>query len=73
MCRTKRLLAAEQQCGCVTLCDCGTVHLTVGIASLALDEKTLRQLHRLLGAALKQLPDRADDLAQATMPSVRLQ
>jgi hypothetical protein len=66
MCTTKKLLAVEQQFGCVTRCDCGTIHLTVGVVSLALDQEALGRIYQLVGAALKQLPTVPDDKAQSS-------
>lgn len=53
---TKQLLAVEPQFGYVTRCDCGTLHLTVGVVNLALNHQALRRVHRLHGVALIQLP-----------------
>ena len=54
MCTGKRQLAVQENFGKVTGCECGTVHVTVGPVSVALDLNSLHRLHRLLGAALRQ-------------------
>lgn len=71
MCTTKKLLAFESHFGCVTHCDCGTLHLTIGVVSLALDQEALRRIHQLVGAALKQLPERPDENTQVTQEGLR--
>ena len=71
MCMTKKLLAAEQQFGCVIQCDCGTLHLTVGVVSLGLDREALRRMHLLIGTALKHLPESPDEAAQITQEALR--
>jgi hypothetical protein len=72
MCTKKTLLAADQQFGFVTQCDCGTLHLTVGVVSLGLDREALRRIHRLIDVALKQLPESPDEAAQITQESRRI-
>ena len=56
MCTGKRFLAVEEAFGSVSACDCGTVHLTLGSVSLALNASTLRRLQSMVNAAVKQLP-----------------
>jgi hypothetical protein len=55
MCERKGLLAVEENFGCVAECGCGTLHLTVGPVSVAVDGQALRRLHELLGAAIDKL------------------
>ena len=55
MCDRKGLLAVEENFGCVAECGCGTLHVTVGPVSVAVDAQALRRLHELLGAALDKL------------------
>jgi hypothetical protein len=45
----------------VAQCDCGTVHVTVGPVSVALDTQALRRLRDLVGAAI----DKIDSAAEA--------
>jgi hypothetical protein len=55
MCERKGLLAVEENFGCVAECGCGTLHVTVGPVSVAVDAQALRRLHELLGAAIDKL------------------
>lgn len=55
MCERKGLLAVEENFGCVAECGCGTLHVTVGPVSVAVDGQALRRLHELLGAAIAKL------------------
>lgn len=64
MCTKVRVLALEDKFGTVAECDCGTLHLTVGSVSVALDEEALKRLHALLSGALKQLAARPETQAQ---------
>lgn len=63
MCERKGLLAVEENFGCVAECGCGTLHVTVGPVSVAVDGQALRRLHELLGAAIHKL-----DSADLAMP-----
>ena len=51
----KRILAVSENFGTVAQCGCGSVHVTVGPVSVALDSDTLQKLHRLLGAAIQRI------------------
>jgi hypothetical protein len=55
MCERKGLLAVEENFGCVAECGCGTLHVTVGPVSVAVDAHALHRLHELLGAAIEKL------------------
>jgi hypothetical protein len=55
MCERKGLLAVQDNFGCVAECGCGTLHVTVGPVSVAVDAQALRRLHELLGAAIEKL------------------
>ncbi len=55
MCEKTGLLAVQENFGCVAECDCGTLHVTVGPVSVAIDAQALRRLHDLLGAAIHKL------------------
>jgi hypothetical protein len=55
MCERKGLLAVQDNFGCVAECGCGTLHVTVGPVSVAVDAQALRRLHDMLGAALDKL------------------
>lgn len=57
MCIHKRILAVENDFGQVTECDCGTIHMTAGPMSIALNYHTFRKLHALLMTAMEQLHD----------------
>jgi hypothetical protein len=61
MCTQKLLLAAEEDFGNVSECDCGTVHVTVGPVSVALSAHALRRLEGLLAAALQRLSSSSED------------
>ena len=56
MCTHKRLLASEKDFGHVAECDCGTIHVTVGPVSVALNQNALRRLRDLLTSAAERLP-----------------
>jgi len=62
MCAGKRMLAISENFGAVAQCGCGSVHVTVGPVSVALDSDTLQKLHRLLGAAIQRIE--SDELTQ---------
>ena len=64
MCSAKGLLAVQDNFGHVAECACGTLHVTVGPMSVALDGKALRRLHELLGAAIEKLESDSEELAQ---------
>ena len=64
MCAGKGFLAVVENFGHVAECDCGTIHLTIGPVSVALDTESLRRLHAMLGAAIERLESASDDLAQ---------
>ena len=55
MCEKKGLLAVQDNFGCVAECGCGTLHVTVGPVSVAVDAQALRRLHDLLGTAVDKL------------------
>jgi hypothetical protein len=55
MCTGKGLLAVQENFGMVAECDCGTIHVTVGPVSIALDSHALRQLHGMVGSAIERL------------------
>jgi hypothetical protein len=52
MCTGKRVLATEEGFGHIAECGCGTVHVTIGPVSVALDAHSLIRLNNLLGAAV---------------------
>jgi hypothetical protein len=64
MCSAKGLLAVQENFGHVAECECGTLHITVGPMSVALDGKALRRLHELLGHAIETLDSDPKELAQ---------
>jgi hypothetical protein len=65
MCTSKGFLAVQENVGHVARCNCGTLHVTFGPVSYALDSEALRRLHQLLGAAIDRLESAPqDELAQ---------
>lgn len=64
MCAGKGLLAVDENFGHVAQCGCGTLHVSVGPVSVALDAKALRRLHELLGTAVERLDSGAEELEQ---------
>jgi hypothetical protein len=64
MCAAKGFLAVQENFGHVAECDCGTLHVTFGPVSYALDSQALRRLHQLLGAAIDRLDSAPTDLDQ---------
>lgn len=62
MCVGNALLAVEENFGHVAECGCGTLHVTVGPVSVALDSRALRRLHEMLGAAIARLHSTPDEL-----------
>jgi hypothetical protein len=62
MCAGKGVLAVYENFGHVAECECGTIQVTVGPVSVALDAQALRRLHDLLGAAIEKVE--AGELAQ---------
>ncbi|HXT74789.1 MAG TPA: hypothetical protein VN780_00735 [Candidatus Eisenbacteria bacterium] len=60
MCTAKGMLAAQDNFGHVAQCDCGTVHVTVGPVSVALDTQALRRLRDLVGAAIEKIDSAAE-------------
>ena len=55
MCSPKWMVAVEDGFGVVAECHCGTLHLSVGPVSVALDREGLERLHSLTEVALRQL------------------
>jgi hypothetical protein len=55
MCSGKRVLALQENFGQVAACDCGTVHVSIGPVSVALDSHSLRHLHDMLGSAVHKI------------------
>jgi hypothetical protein len=53
MCAGKTVLAVQENFGVVAECDCGTIHVTVGPVSLAVDSEALRKLHVMIGMAIE--------------------
>jgi hypothetical protein len=64
MCTAKGFLAVQENFGHVAECNCGTLHVTFGPVSYALDSEALRRLHELLGAAIQRLDSAPDKLSQ---------
>jgi hypothetical protein len=64
MCGNSKVLAVLDNFGAVTQCGCGSIHLSVGPVSVAVDSATLRKLHQMLEAALEHAD--SDDLRQLT-------
>lgn len=64
MCKGKAVLAERDNFGLVAECGCGTVHVTVGPVSVALDVEALRKMHEMLGEALSRLDSISTELAQ---------
>lgn len=58
------MLAGRENFGHVVECGCGTIHVTVGPVSLALDEKALRNLHEMLAQAIANLDTIGADLPE---------
>jgi hypothetical protein len=59
---TKQFLSVSSSY--VAECNCGTLHVTFGPVSYALDSEALRRLHELLGAAIQRLDSAPDKLSQ---------
>jgi hypothetical protein len=53
MCKGTGILAMRDNFGHVVECGCGTIHVTVGPVTLALDPHALRSLHEMLGQAIE--------------------
>ena len=68
MCTAKGMLAAQDNFGHVAQCDCGTVHVTVGPVSVALDTQALRRLRDLVGAAIEKIDSAAEAPEQLEQP-----
>ena len=64
MCSAKGMLAVQDNFGHVAECDCGTVHVTVGPVSVALDAQALRRLRDLLGVAIEKLDAAPNELSE---------
>lgn len=62
MCAGNGVLAVQENFGHITECGCGTVHVTVGPVTLALDSQALRHLHELVGAAITQQEAAVEEL-----------
>jgi hypothetical protein len=58
MCSGKRVLAVQENFGQVAECDCGTVHVSIGPVSVALDSHSLQNLHNMLGNAVHKIEAR---------------
>jgi hypothetical protein len=65
MCAGKGFLAVRENFGHVAECDCGTIHLTIGPVSVALDTESLRRLHGMLGAAIERLDSAPNERTQS--------
>jgi len=52
MCRGTGVLAMRDNFGHVMECGCGTLHVTVGPVTLAVDARALRTLYDMLGEAI---------------------
>jgi len=52
MCKGTGVLALRDNFGHVVECGCGTIHVTVGPVTLALDPHALRTLYEMLGQAI---------------------
>ncbi|HTQ60473.1 MAG TPA: hypothetical protein VMI32_09635 [Candidatus Solibacter sp.] len=55
MCRGTGLLATRENFGHIVECGCGTIHLTIGPVTVALDARSLRSLHKMVGQALERM------------------
>ena len=64
VCSANGLLAVQDNFGHVAQCECGTLHVTVGPMSVALDAKALRRLHELIGTAIENLESDSEELSQ---------
>ena len=64
MCAGKGVLAMEENFGHVMECGCGTMHVSVGPVSLALDARALRRLHEMIGTAIARIDSMSDDVEQ---------
>jgi hypothetical protein len=53
MCKGTGVLVKLDDFGHVLECGCGTIHVTVGPVTLALDPQALRTLHKMLGRAIE--------------------
>jgi len=49
------MLAMRENFGHVVECGCGTVHVTIGPVTVALDSESLRKLHNMLGQAIESV------------------
>ena len=63
MCTGKRVLAVQQNFGTVAQCECGTVDVTIGPVSVALDAHSLHRLGDLVTEAIHKA-----DSAEAAQP-----
>ena len=75
MCTHKRILASENDLGKVTECGCGTIHITIGPVSVALNDHAVRRLHALLGTAVQRLsalPDNGNSHEEKCESSTRV-
>jgi len=64
MCEGKYMLAVEENFGHVMECGCGTLHVNVGPFSVALERRSLRKLHEMLGAAIARMDSACDEINQ---------
>ena len=62
MCAEKGLLTLLENFGHVAECECGTIHVSVGPVSVALDSQAHRRLHGMLGSAIERLDHKAEEL-----------
>ena len=68
MCAGTELLVVYENFGQVVACDCGSIHVTVGPVSVALDGHALRRLHNLVGAAVEKLNFEKHPSSPASFP-----
>jgi len=54
----------EENFGHVMECGCGTMHVSVGPVSLALDARALRRLHEMIGVAITRMDSMPDNVEQ---------
>jgi hypothetical protein len=64
MCAEKGLLTLFENFGHVAECECGTIHVSVGTVSVALDSHALRRLHGMLGSAIERLDHQVRELTK---------
>ncbi|HTQ97416.1 MAG TPA: hypothetical protein VMH89_11460 [Candidatus Acidoferrum sp.] len=63
MCEGKGMLANRENFGHIVECGCGSIHVTIGPVSVALDSQALRTLHEMIGQAIEHQDTSAEESA----------